>query len=60
RMETYALPGTIQVTPRTYHRLCCHYELQPRGTIDVKGKGPMSPYLLIRSPAVIVTPAPSQ
>jgi adenylate cyclase len=49
RMETYALPGTIQVSSRTYQRLCDHYELQPRGTIDVKGKGLMSPYLLMRT-----------
>jgi adenylate cyclase len=49
RMETHALPGTIQVSSRTYQRLCDHYELQPRGTIDVKGKGLMSPYLLIRT-----------
>jgi class 3 adenylate cyclase len=47
RMESHALPGTIHVTSRTYDRLCERYELQPRGTIEVKGKGPMNPYLLI-------------
>ena len=47
RMESYALPGTIQVTPRTYDRLHGRYELQPRGPIDVKGKGRMNPYILI-------------
>jgi guanylate cyclase len=48
RMESHALPGTIQVTARTYDRLRGRYELRPRGTIEVKGKGPMNPYLLIR------------
>jgi class 3 adenylate cyclase len=47
RMELHAQPGTIQVTARTYDRLRERYELQPCGTIDVKGKGRMSPYLLI-------------
>jgi adenylate cyclase len=48
RMESHALPGTIHVTSRTYDRLHARYELRPRGTIEVKGKGPMHPYILIR------------
>jgi class 3 adenylate cyclase len=47
RMESYAPPGTIQVTERTFERLRAHYEFRPRETIDVKGKGPMRPYLLL-------------
>ncbi len=47
RMESHALPGTIQVTSRTHDRLRERYEFHPRGTIEVKGKGPMHPYLLI-------------
>lgn len=47
RMESHALPGTIQVTSRTHDRLREQYELHPQGTIEVKGKGPMHPYLLI-------------
>ncbi len=47
RMESHAQPGTIQVTERTYERLRERYELRPRGTIEVKGKGPMTPYLLV-------------
>jgi adenylate cyclase len=47
RMESHALPDTIQVTERTYQRLRERYELHPRGTIEVKGKGPMNPYLLV-------------
>jgi adenylate cyclase len=47
RMESHGLPGAIQVTERAYQRLRARYELLPRGTIDVKGKGPMTTYLLI-------------
>jgi guanylate cyclase len=47
RMESHALPGTIHVTQRTHARLEGRYELRPRGTIEVKGKGPLSTYLLI-------------
>jgi class 3 adenylate cyclase len=47
RMESHALPGAIQVTRRTYDRLRDRYELCPRGTIEVKGKGTLSAYLLI-------------
>jgi len=47
RMESHAPPGTIQVTERTFERLRERYELRPRETIEVKGKGPMSPYLLL-------------
>jgi len=47
RMESHALPGTIQVTERAYQGLRDRFQLQRRGTIDVKGKGPMTSYLLI-------------
>jgi adenylate cyclase len=47
RMESHAPPGAIQVTERTFQRLQARYEFDPRETIDVKGKGPMSPYLLL-------------
>jgi len=47
RMESHAQPGTIQVTERTYERLRHRYELRRRGMIEVKGKAPMTCYLLI-------------
>jgi class 3 adenylate cyclase len=47
RMESHAPPGAIQVTERAYERLRHAYELRPRGPIDVKGKGPMTAYLLV-------------
>ncbi len=47
RMETHGVPGAIQVTERVYERLRERYELRRRGTIEVKGKGPMTTYLLL-------------
>jgi adenylate cyclase len=47
RMESHGLPGTIQVTERTYARLRGNFDLRPRGTIDIKGKGPTATYLLV-------------
>jgi adenylate cyclase len=47
RMESHAAPGTIQVTQRAYEHLRERYELHLRGTIEVKGKRPMTTYLLL-------------
>ena len=47
RMESHGIPGAIQVTERAYERLRDTHEFRARGSIDVKGKGPMTTYLLI-------------
>ena len=47
RMESHGLPGAIQVSERAYERLRDRYELERRGTIEIKGKRPMAAYLLI-------------
>ncbi|MBS1891596.1 MAG: adenylate/guanylate cyclase domain-containing protein [Actinobacteria bacterium] len=47
RMESHGVPGAIQVTERVYELLHERYELRRRGTIEVKGKGPMGTYLLL-------------
>jgi class 3 adenylate cyclase len=47
RMESHGVAGQIQVTSRTYERLRDRYELRERGELDVKGKGPMTTYLLV-------------
>ena len=49
RMESHGLPGQIQVTDRVAAALGEAFALRPRGTIDVKGKGPMATYLLDRA-----------
>ncbi len=47
RMESHALPGTIQVTERTCQRLEHRFDLRRRGSLEIKGKGPMTCYQLI-------------
>jgi class 3 adenylate cyclase len=46
RMESHALPGTIQLTEETAKELAAKYVITPRGEIDVKGKGPMMTFFL--------------
>jgi len=47
RMESHALPDTIQISRATYEKLRGRYELKRRGVIEVKGKGEMVTYLLV-------------
>lgn len=55
RMETHGIAGRIQVTHDVYKRLRDRYDFEERTTIDVKGKGPVSTYILIgrRVPALV-------
>ncbi len=46
RMESHSLPGRIQVSEPVYNRLRDKFRFEPRGTIEVKGIGPMSTYFL--------------
>ncbi len=46
RMESHGVAGAIHVSAATYECLKARYQLSPRGTIDVKGKGEMATYLL--------------
>lgn len=46
RMESHGIPGKIHVSEDTYLLLKDHYVFSDRGSIDVKGKGPMNTYLL--------------
>jgi adenylate cyclase len=47
RMESHAPPGSIQITERTFELLGDGYRFEQREGIDVKGKGPMTTYLLL-------------
>jgi guanylate cyclase len=47
RMESHGIPGRIQVTESVRNRLAGEYRFEARGTIDVKGKGPMTTFMLI-------------
>jgi len=47
RMESGGIAGQIQVTPTTYDLLAGNgYHFEERGTIEVKGKGQMTTWLL--------------
>jgi adenylate cyclase len=46
RMESSGPVGEIQVTREVYEKLSGSFELVPRGTVQVKGKGEMETYLL--------------
>ncbi len=47
RMESHGIPGAIQVTERAAARLGHAFDLEERGIVDVKGKGPMRTYVLL-------------
>jgi guanylate cyclase len=46
RMESQGIPGHIHVTDRVAAALGSGFVLRPRGTSNVKGKGPMTTFLL--------------
>ncbi len=47
RMESSGSAGRIQITPELKEMLGANYRFEKRGTIDIKGKGKMSPYYLV-------------
>ena len=47
RMESNGSPGEIQITRATYELLKDEFDCRRRGTIDVKGKGPMETWYLV-------------
>jgi class 3 adenylate cyclase len=46
RMESQGEPGRIQVSTPMYDRLAHEFAFEPRGTVEIKGKGPMATYFL--------------
>ena len=47
RMESYSLPNRIQISAATHRCLHESFRLEPHGSVDVKGKGPMDTYFLL-------------
>lgn len=47
RMESHGIPGRVHVSESTWRLLKDDYDFEERGTIEVKGKGPMKTFLLI-------------
>jgi class 3 adenylate cyclase len=46
RMESGGIPDTIQVTRSVYEKLKSQFAFEPRGAIEVKGKGKVEAWLL--------------
>ncbi len=46
RMESHGVTGAIHVTRATWEILKNDYEFESRGTVEIKGKGPMETWLL--------------
>ena len=47
RMESTGEPGRIQVTAAVEARLRDRFQLEPRGVVEIKGKGPMPTFFLV-------------
>jgi adenylate cyclase len=47
RMESHGMPNRIQVSAATRRHLHERFTLQPHGSVDIKGKGPMETYFLL-------------
>ena len=47
RMESAGTPGRIQISQQTYELLKGEFDLEPRGTIAVKGMGEMETWYLV-------------
>ena len=47
RMESHGVPGRIQVTHAVRERLDGQYRFEPRGLVDIKGKGPLPTWFLL-------------
>ena len=48
RMESTGVPGRLQVTAETRDRLAGEFDLERRGIVDVKGKGPIETWFVVR------------
>jgi class 3 adenylate cyclase len=46
RMESHGVPGRVQVTEQVASQLDESFLVEPRGVIEVKGKGPMTAFLV--------------
>jgi guanylate cyclase len=56
-MESHGTPGRIQITRTTYELLADEFDCEPRGTIEVKGKGEVEAWYLIGPKAEAATAA---
>ena len=47
RLESHGTPGRIQVTAETAERLAHAFRFEPRGTVELKGKGAVEFHYLV-------------
>jgi len=47
RMESHGLGGAVQITQTTYELIQDEFVCEPRGTVNVKGKGEMEVWLVV-------------
>eukprot|EP01012_Entosiphon_sulcatum_P039748 TRINITY_DN5280_c0_g1_i2.p1 TRINITY_DN5280_c0_g1~~TRINITY_DN5280_c0_g1_i2.p1 ORF type:complete len:1101 (+),score=184.73 TRINITY_DN5280_c0_g1_i2:1350-4652(+) len=60
RMESHSVPGKITTTARVKEMMIDHFYFEPRGLVNVKGKGDMDLYFLCRplNTMEVVSPSP--
>jgi hypothetical protein len=46
-MESHGTPDTIQITRSTWELLADDFRTEPRGLVDVKGKGEVEAWVLV-------------
>src|SRR6185369_4775616 len=59
RMESHGSPGQIQITRATYELVEDEFVCEPRGTLEVKGKGAMETWYLVGPRGAASTPVAS-
>jgi adenylate cyclase len=47
RMESFGAPSRIHVSAETYGVLRHDFDFEPRGPLEIKGKGAMETYFLV-------------
>lgn len=53
RMESHGLGGAVQITRATYELIKDEFVCEPRGTVDVKGKGEMEVWLVVSGKQIV-------
>jgi class 3 adenylate cyclase len=48
RLEAASEPGRVNIAESTWNHVKSRFETEPRGSIEVKGKGPYAMYFLNR------------
>jgi guanylate cyclase len=59
RMESHGSPGQIQITRATYELVEDEFVCEPRGTLEVKGKGAMETWYLVGPRGAAAAPDPA-